>query len=93
MNLSIVGKSDRAVFAGIDEKGEYVVFSLDDIKDIEIGDILSTERWGTPGRFFKTVKNLTKRHEVRICIEDWDCSRERAAELLSSLNSPTNVTL
>jgi len=90
MKLTIVAKSDREVFAGIDENGDFVVLSLDDSREIELGDVLSHGDWNTVG--FETVTNLTKAGSVRICIEDWGCAKARALDLLRRLNSPTKIT-
>lgn len=89
MKLKIVAMSNRDVFVGTDEDGEYVVLSLDDTRDISLGDNLSHKDWETTGR--ETVKNLTKREDVEVCIEDWGCSKARAFALLEKLNSPTTI--
>lgn len=91
MNLRIVAKSNRGVFAGIEEDG-YVVLSMDDTKDIELGDVLSSATWTDRDGLFKTVQNITKREQVRICIENWSCPRTVAYESLRRLNSATEVT-
>jgi hypothetical protein len=92
MKLKIIAKSDRGVFVGHNEEYDYVVLSLDDIKDIDLSDLLSSETWDDQGGLFRSVKNLTKKETIRICIENWSCSRDVAFEFLGRLNNPTKIT-
>jgi hypothetical protein len=91
MKLTIIARSDRDAFAGVDADGDYSVLSLDDTKEIELGDILSAEAWNDRGGEWKTVKNLTKKESVRICLESWGRSKAAALDLLRRLNNPTKI--
>lgn len=91
MKLKIIAKSDRGVFVGVCDQFGHVVISLDDCIDIDLADVLSSETWDDSNGLFKEVQNLTKNETVRICIENWSCSREIAFDFLQRLNSPTHI--
>ena len=72
------------------QEGEgYLVFSLDDALDIDLGDILAHSSWTDCDGFFFEVRNLTKRENVRICLENWSMNLDAAKGFLERLNSPT----
>jgi len=91
MKLKIIAKSDRDIFVGVDADGDYSVVSLDDTKEIELRDVLSAKAWNDREGEWKTVKNLTKKESVRICLESWGCSRASAFDLLRRLNNPAKI--
>ncbi len=90
MKVTVTAKSDKSVFAAVDADGNYVIISLDDIRDIELGDVLSGDFDGD-GNLSKTVRNVTQGHEVRICLEDWECNRAHALEQLQRIGSPSQI--
>jgi hypothetical protein len=90
MKAQLVMKSDKGVYAALTEKEDYTVLSLDGPDDLELGEWISGSLDGHDG-FFKEIANLTKNMKVRVCIENWECSKEYALDLLNKMNSPTKV--
>lgn len=84
MKIRIVAVGDIGSYIAVDDNGGYYVLTLDDTHDIELGDILSGTFDGH-GSLFYSVRNLTKREDVRICLENWDCLLVAAIESLLSL--------
>ena len=71
--LTIIVAADIDSFIGVDSDGSYYVLTLDDDRDIELNDRLEG-RFDGEGSLFYSVKNLTQREDVKICLEDWECS-------------------
>ena len=90
MKTKVIAKSNTGVFVGTEPDGCFCVFSLDDTNDIELGDVLSGNFDDSDG-LFKYVHNDTQGQRVRICAENWECSRKLAFEFLDRLNSPTKI--
>lgn len=86
--IQILGKNDRGYFAGLAERGDYVVFS-DLTGNVQLGHTLSAEDWETVGP--ETVLNVTAGDEADICLEDWGCSKAKAQADLGRLGNPTKV--
>lgn len=81
VNIRIVAAAVIGSFIAADPNGSYVVITLDDTKDIEVGDVLAGSFTDSDG-LFKTVRNVTRREEVRICLESWDCTLDQAIKLI-----------
>ena len=82
MNIRVVAIANIGTFvAGDSDDENYCVITLDDTKDIEIGDVLSGTFDGQ-GSLFYTVQNSTKREPVRICLEHWECDLPGAVQAL-----------
>ncbi|NBC66718.1 MAG: hypothetical protein GVY07_13810 [Bacteroidetes bacterium] len=90
--ITIVAKSDRSVFIGLTKNEDFVVVSIDDIKEISLKDVLESESWGEDRNFNKHVKNITKNEEVKIFVEDFGCSKESALSLLKNKGSPNRIS-
>jgi len=79
-------------FIAADEDGSYIVLTLDDTRDIDLGDVLSGTFDGH-GSLFYSVRNLTKSEDIRICLENWECALSAAIQsLLSMIRSPCGIT-
>ncbi len=88
MRIKVVAKNDRGIFAGLDEAGNYCVLSLAGVGEIDLKDILTGDfNQATQRR----VYNATKREEVRVYPESWDCNWAVALDFLERLNSPTKI--
>jgi hypothetical protein len=89
MNIRMVAAAVIGSFVAVDSKSAYYVLTLDDdTKGIELGDILSGTFDGT-GSLFYSVRNITRREDVRICLEDWECSVEVAIKhILGFMKTP-----
>ena len=81
VNIHIVAAAVIGSFIAADPNGSYVVITLDDTKDIKVGDVLAGSFTDSDG-LFKTVRNVTRREEVRICLESWDCTLDQAIKLI-----------
>ena len=91
MNIRIVTTADIGSFIAATTNGNYIVLTLDDTLDIDVGDNLSGTFDGN-GDLFYRVRNLTKGKDVGICLENWDCTVESAIEsLLSMIKTPCAV--
>jgi hypothetical protein len=90
MKAQLVIKNDKAVYGALTEKGDYTVLSLDGPDDLELGDWISGTLDDSDG-LFKEIRNLTKDLKVRICIENWECSREVALDFLYRINNPRKI--
>jgi hypothetical protein len=91
MDSLVIAEKGGAIFLAHTERKDYVVFSLNDAKRIDLGDTLSYERWDNP-ELFVTAQNLTKKHEVNICLEWWGVSRGMALNSLDKLGRHGTVT-
>jgi hypothetical protein len=65
-----VAKSDTGIFMAHHEGEGYSVFSLDDVRNIDVGDILTHSSWTDRDGFFFLIQNLTKKEETKICLEN-----------------------
>jgi hypothetical protein len=88
MKIRMIAMSNREVYVASDTDGNYYVLSLDDTRELGLGDFLSGVFDGH-GSLFMTVKNLTQGHDIRICLEDWECSLNGALGHLLRLSTPS----
>jgi hypothetical protein len=71
MKIQIVAAADIGSFVARDEDWAFYVLTLDDVREIDCGDVLSGTFDGV-GSLFYPVRNLTKGEDVRICLETWE---------------------
>lgn len=90
MNIRVVAFANIGTFIAGDSDGNCHVITLDDTKDIDLGDVLSGKFDGM-GSLFYSVDNLTKRQSVRICLEHWDCDLAGAVQALLDFAGVTSV--
>lgn len=81
MDIRVVAAAHIDSYIGVDRDECFHVISLDDTRRIDCGDVLRGVFDGKGNLFYK-VRNVTKREDVRICLEDWGCPLEAAIETL-----------
>ncbi len=81
MNIRIVAEADIGSFIAVGPEGNYFVLTLDDIKDIELGDVLSGT-FDDDGSSPYSVKNTTEQEDVQIVLEALECSADMAIKHL-----------
>jgi len=87
MNITLVAAADVGAYIARDHDGAYYVVTLDDTRDMHCGDVLAGAFDGE-GALFYTVRNLTQREDVRICLEYWESPLGPAIDMfLSSISS------
>jgi hypothetical protein len=92
LKIQVKAMSDRGVYLAYEDGEGYLVFSLDDTRDIEPGDILSHQHWDDREGLWKHIRNVTQdQDDVYICLENWSMNRELAYELLGRLNKPSSI--
>jgi hypothetical protein len=90
MKIRIVAIANIGTFMAGDADGNYSVITLDDTKDVDLGDVLNGTFDGR-GSLFYSVDNLTKKEKVRICLEHWDCTLAGAIQALLEFNGVRTV--
>ena len=90
MKVRVVARNDRGVFLGRGVDDRFYVFSLDDSREIEVGDHLRGQFDDTNG-LTQNVLNLTRGQDVRISAESWHRPLEVACEYLLKLSSPNVI--
>ena len=90
MQIKVVAKNDKGCFAGLDSEGNYYVLTLDDIREIQLGDVLEGEFDGI-GSLFYSVRNLSQGGSVKICLESWESTQAQAFDFLGKLGAPTKI--
>lgn len=90
MKAQIIGRIDIPVYVAVDDQGQYLVLSLDDANDLQLGDVLEWDPAG-PGGLHLTVRNVTRGREVQVCLEDWGCTREHAFQRLRQFGASSQV--
>ncbi len=84
MNVRLVAVSEIGSYIGVNAEGSYFVLTLDDSRELQLGDVLSGTFDGQ-GSLFYSVRNLTRQEHVRICLENWDCPVAGAIDSLLAL--------
>ena len=93
--ITLTAKNDRGVFAGsCHASNEWVVLSLDDTADFELGHVIAgcldcSDGWG----YSRAVNNRSAGCSVRVCIENWGLRWDDALGFLKRLNSPASITI
>jgi len=90
MEIKIVAFNDAEVYAGIGTVDDYYIISLNENKEIEIGDVLSGI-FDSSEDLNKDINNITKNYKVNIYLESWQCSLNAAIDHLLHLGSPKRV--
>jgi hypothetical protein len=93
--ITLTAKNDRSVFTGTCHfSGEWVVLSLDDTEEFDLGQtITGCLDCSDGGDFFRTVQNESAGCSVRVCIENWGLRWDGALGFLNRLGSPTSITV
>jgi hypothetical protein len=71
MNITVVAAAQNGSYIAKDVDDSYYVITLDDTRDIDCGDVLGGTFDGH-GSLSYSVRNVTKKEDVRICLEDWE---------------------
>lgn len=88
MDVTVIAKSDRGVFVGLTDDGDFVVFSLDDTRPIELGNRLCGHFGGSESTS-RAVRNATTGETVQICAENWECTWHTAVDHLRRIGDPS----
>lgn len=79
MNIRIIAAAAIGSYNAVDDDGWYYVITW--TRDIECGDVLAGNFDGR-GSLFYAVRNVTKRENVRICLENWESALGPAIKML-----------
>jgi hypothetical protein len=84
MDVRVVAAAEIGSFIGVDEEGSYYVLTLDDRRrGIDCGDVLAG-RFDGSGSLSYLVRNVTKKENVRICLESWESTAVTAIGMVLS---------
>jgi hypothetical protein len=87
--ITLTAKNDRGVFAeSCHASGEWVVLSLDDTAEFELGHVIAgcldcSDGWG----YSRAVQNENVGCSVRVCIENWGLRWDDALSLKPSIRA------
>lgn len=87
MKIRVMVVADIGSFVAAGSDGNYYMLTLDDMREIDPGDVLQGTFDGN-GDSCYPVQNVTRNEEVRICLEEFECSLEGAVDSLLSLYKP-----
>jgi hypothetical protein len=86
VNITVVAAAQNGSYIAKDDDGSYYVITLDDTRDIDCGDVLAGKFDGR-GSLFYAVRSVTKKEDVRICLETWESPLGPAIKMLLNFMS------
>lgn len=81
MNITVVAAAQMGSYIAKNDDGSYYVITLDDARGIDFGDVLAG-KFDRHGSLLYVVRNVTKREDVRISLENWESPLDPAIKML-----------